>query len=108
MLDLLAAAAVMLVLVAVVALALIGVSVVPFVLATDLAEKKRFSTSRAGGAALAGVLVGLAGALLLTLTDLPSVLLVLPLLLCWAVPLVLWLLPEGEGALVGRQGHHEQ
>lgn len=107
MLDLLAATAAMLVLTAVVALALVGLSVVPFVVATDLAERKKGSTARAGALALTGVLVGLAGAFLVVRSDLSNLLLVLPLFLCWATPVVLWLLPEGEGAVVGRQGHHE-
>lgn len=107
MLDLLAATAVLLVIVAVGAAALVGMTVVPFVLATDLAEARRGSTARAGALALGGIAVGLGLAFAVVRSDLPSALVVLPLALCWAVPLALWLTGESEGRVVGRQGHHE-
>lgn len=107
MLDLLAATAVLLVMVAVLALAGLGLTVVPYVVALDMAQARRFSTARAGALALTGVLVGLAGAFLLYRSDLPTVLLLLPLGLCWLVPGALWLLDEGQVAVGGRQGAHE-
>lgn len=107
MLDLLAATAVLLLIVAVLALAGLGLTVVPYVVALDLAQGRRFSTARSGALALGGVLVGLGGAFLLYRSDLPTVLVALPLAMTWAVPGVLWLLDERQALLGGRAGAHE-
>ncbi len=107
MLDLLAAAAVVLVLTAVAALVLVAVGVAPLVVAGGLAERRGASPARTGAAALLGVLVGLGGAALVVRSDLPTPLAVLPLAVCWATPLALRLAGDGAGALAGTRGAHE-
>lgn len=106
MLDLLASTAALLVVLALVALVGIGLSVVPFVVAGDLAERRGLSVPRAGALTLLAVGVGLAGALLVLRGDAPPAYALLPLTLCWAVPGALLLL-AGPGRLGGRRGLHE-
>ena len=85
----------------------VAFSVVPFVMATDLAERRGFSAGRWGGTQL----VLLAISALATLVGARHghlVLLVVPAaLLCWITPAVLSLLSPDEQALGGYQGAHE-
>ena len=108
MLDLLLAVVVFPLIVAVLLAALAAVTLVPFVVALQMADARAFSTTRWGAIALAGSLVGLALALLFYRSDsVPSAPALLPLLVTWLGPGLLWLL-NGEEALVGgRAGAHE-
>jgi hypothetical protein len=101
----LGSAVVVVVLVLVVAVLLVVCTVVPFVRAVDMAERRGFSTGRWGGAQL--VLLA-AGALLAYAGLRHTVLLLLPAaLLCWAAPLLLSLLGPRDGAVGGYHGAHE-
>lgn len=87
---------------------LLALTVVPFVLACDMAERRRFSVARWGAVALAGSALGLSVALLAwRRTDLPTLLVLLPLALTWTGPALLWLLEGTEERLGGRRGAHE-
>ena len=92
---------------AVLVLAVVGVlcTAVPFVVAVDMAERRRFSPARWGGVQLVllvlGALVGYVGLKHNALLLLPAV------LLCWMAPLVLWVLSADETRIGGRQGAHE-
>jgi hypothetical protein len=107
-LDLLAATAVLLLIVVLVVLAGLVLTVVPFVLAADLAEQRGRSTARAGLLAVAGIGLGLLGALLVRRTDLPGSLAVLPLLLCFAGPASQVVGGAGGDRVRGRAGSHER
>jgi hypothetical protein len=87
---------------------LAAVTLVPFVLALQMAEARSFSPTRWGAVALAGSVVGLLLALVLYRSDrIASVAALLPLTLALTGPGLLWLL-SGEEALVGgRSGAHE-
>ena len=105
MLDLLASTAALTVVLALGALAATGVTVLPFVVAGDLAERRRLSVPRAGALALVGVGAGLLGVLVVLRGDLPPVYALVPLPLCWAVPAALLLVRPGR--VGGRRGLHE-
>jgi hypothetical protein len=101
---------VLVVLVAAVGLALaVALTVAPFVVAVDMAERRRFSTARWGGLALAGS--GLAAVLLLlallgrTVGSLFWVL--LAVVLGWGTAGALSLLSPAEAEIGGAQGAHE-
>lgn len=106
MLDLLASTAALLVVLALLALVGIGLTVLPFVVAADLAERRGLSVPRAGTLTLVAVGVALAGVVLVLRGDRPSMLALLPLLLTWLVPGALLLL-RGPGRVGGRRGLHE-
>ena len=106
MLATLLSAVVFALVVAVAMAAVYAVTVVPFVLALTLAERRGFSTGRWGGLALLGVLLGLALAGAARLADAPRLVQVLPLLLGFAAPLALYLL-DGSERVGGRAGRHE-
>lgn len=108
MLDLLLAAVAFPLIVALGLGLLAAVTLVPFVVALRMAEQRAFSAGRWGTVALAGSLVGLAGALAFLLSDrVPDPAAVLPLLLTWAGPGLLWLLTGEEAVVGGRAGAHE-
>jgi hypothetical protein len=98
---------VLLLMAAVVLLVVAGLTAVPFVVAVDMAERRRFSATRWGGLQLALLAVAALVFLVgwrhghLLLLGVPSV------LLCWLTPLVLSLLSTDDGALGGYQGAHE-
>lgn len=106
MLDLLSATAALSVLVSLLLLALVGLTVVPFVVACDAAEARGRAPERAGALALAGVGLGLALAVLVQRSDLPTPAALLPLLLCWAVPLAVRL-GLAPAAVLGRRAVHQ-
>jgi hypothetical protein len=83
----------------------VGLLVVPFVVAVDMAERRGFSTWRCGLLTLACLGVGAGG--ILALRHHSPLLLVPCAALCWAVPGLLSLLSEDQKRLGGRQGGHE-
>jgi hypothetical protein len=106
--DLVLAAVVFPLLLAVGLVALSLVTLAPFVVALQMADTRRFSTTRWGAVALVGSLVGLALAAYFLRSDrLPTVAALLPLLLTWAGPGALWLLTGDEELVGGRAGAHE-
>lgn len=108
MLDLLLAVGTTALLVAVGLALLAAVTLVPFVVALQLAEARRFSTARWGALTLLGTGVALLLVLLLVRTDrVATPVALLPLLLTWGGPVALWLLAEQDTGLGGRAGRHE-
>lgn len=106
MLDTLVAAAAFTLAVAVGLAVLYAVTVLPFVLAASMAERRGFSTGRWGGLALAGVLAALVLAVLARHAGAPRALQVAPLALAFAAPAAL-LLIQGTERAGGRAGRHE-
>jgi hypothetical protein len=77
----------------------------PFVVAVDMAERRRLSPGRWGAVQLA--LTGLGG-VLAYLTLRHSALLLVPVpFLCWLAPVGLALMGDSPGRLGGYQGAHE-
>ncbi len=108
MLDLLLAAIVLPLLVAVALAALAGLTLVPFVVALELAERRRFSTTRWGAVSLAASVLGLGFALLVLRSDSVPPAVALPgVLLTWLAPVLLRVLGPAGTALGGRAGAHE-
>ena len=108
MLDLLLAAVVAPLILALALALLAALTLVPFVVALQMADARGFSTTRWGAVALAGSLLGLALALLVLRSDrLPDLLMVVPLGLTWLGPGCLWLLTPEDVAIGGRAGAHE-
>lgn len=105
MLDLLTSTAALFVVVSLLGLAGLGLTVVPFVQATEIAERRHLSTVRAGVLTFAGVGAGLLGALVVYRSSAPRALSLVPLLLCGLGPALVRLLPAG--VLTGRPGAHE-
>jgi predicted membrane protein len=106
--DLVLAAIVFPLIVAVGLALLAAVTLVPFVLALRMAEARRFSTTRWGAVALAGSVVGLLLALVFLRSDrIPSPAALLPLTFTFAGPGLLWLLSGEEAVVGGRSGAHE-
>ena len=106
--DLLLAAVVFPLLVALGVALLSAFTLVPFVVALQMAEARRFSTTRWGALAIGASLVGLALALLVARSDtLPAVGVAIPLAVTWAGPAALWLLTGEEELVGGRAGRHE-
>jgi hypothetical protein len=94
--------------VAVALVALVGFTVVPFVVAVSMAERRAFSPARWGAVAVVSCLGGLGLAYLLwSHTGVPRPLALLPVVLSWAAPGVLWLLEGTEELIGGRSGRHE-
>ena len=100
----LVAAAVVALLVAAGLAVLYAVTVVPFLVTVDLAERRGCSTGRWAGLSLAAVLVALALALAGLLTGAPRVLLLVALAVGFVPAVVLALRSD---ALGGRAGRHE-
>jgi hypothetical protein len=86
---------------------LVAVTVLPVYVAVQMAETRRFSTTRWCGVAAATVLVGLLSSYELHQHGRSRILVVLPVILTWAAPLGLWLLEAGQTRLGGRAGAHE-
>jgi hypothetical protein len=103
-LDALVAAAVVALLVALGLAVLSAVTVLPFLVTVDLAERRGGSTGRWAGVSLAAVLLALALALGGLLAGAPRPLLVLALALGFAPAGVL---AARSGTLGGRPGRHE-
>jgi hypothetical protein len=83
---------------------LVGLYVVPFVLAVDMGERRGFSTFRVG----VGCLLVAAVSLLLAFAGRHTHLLLLPaVLLAWAGPAVLSLVASSQTRFGGREGVHE-
>jgi phage shock protein PspC (stress-responsive transcriptional regulator) len=95
------------VLVALAVALLVLVTVVPVFVALQMADVRRFSTGRWGAVSMAGVVVGLALTYELHKHSAARLLVVLPLLVTWATPGVLWLLSDEQTAVGGRAGLHE-
>ena len=93
--------------VAVLCLAVGGLTVLPFVLSVGMAERRGFSPTRWGAVSIAGAALAVLGGYALHRLDAPAPLLVVPAVLTWAGPLVLWLLDGTEEQLGGRRGAHE-
>lgn len=109
MLDLLLAAVAFPLIVAVALALLAAVTLVPFVVALQMADSRRFSTTRWGAVALLGSGVGLLLALVFYRSEsVPSAAALLPLVITWAGPGALWLLTGEEAVLGGRAGAHER
>src|SRR3954469_10407340 len=85
----------------------VAVTVAPVYLAVQMAEARRFSTTRWFGIAAATVAVGLLGSYEFHAHHVPRLLVVLPVVLTWAAPAVLWLLEAGQVRIGGRAGAHE-
>jgi type II secretory pathway component PulK len=106
-LDLLLAVVAVAVLVAVALALLAAVTLVPFVVALQMADARRFSTARWGAVALLGSALGLAAALVVLRAErVPDLVGLLPLALTWLGPGALWLLTGEEARIGGRAGRH--
>ena len=86
---------------------LVSLTVLPLFIALQMAEARRFSTGRWGAIGAVTVLAGLVGAYLLHRHDAPRLVVVLPLVLTWAAPIILWLLEPAQTRIGGRAGAHE-
>ena len=84
--------------------ALTGLTVVPFVYALQLADRRGVSSARVGTVAATGVLLGLAVAGTVLLLDAPAFLVLPAVVTVWAVPVGLRLL--GAPSIAGRAGRH--
>jgi hypothetical protein len=95
------------VIVAVVLVVLVALTVAPLFVALQMADARRFSTTRWAAVAAVTIVVGLGLAYVLHQHDRARVLVVLPLLLTWTSPAMLWLLEPGQTRIGGRAGLHE-
>jgi hypothetical protein len=86
---------------------LVAVTVVPAYVAVQMAETRRFSTTRWFGIAAVTTGLGLLGSYELHHHHVSRILVVLPLVLTWAAPAALWLLEAGQVRVGGRAGAHE-
>ena len=108
MLDLLLAAITFPLIIAVGLALLAAVTLVPFVLALQMAQRRAFSPTRWGAVALVGSLLGLAFMLFLYRSERVSgIAVLLPITFTWAGPAALWLLSGEEAVVGGRSGAHE-
>ena len=108
MLDLLLAAIGFPLIVALALAVLSALTLVPFVVALQMAERRGFPTGRWGAVALVASLLGLGLALLFSRSDrVPALAALLPLVLTWAGPGALSLLSEDDAEVGGRAGAHE-
>src|SRR3712207_852174 len=81
---------------------LVAITVVPLYAAVQMAETRRFSTTRWFGIGVTTVLVGLLLAYVLHDHDVSRLVVVLPLALTWAAPGALWLLEPSQVRVGGR------
>jgi hypothetical protein len=95
------------VIVAVLVAVLAMVTVVPVFVTLQMADARRFSTTRWFLFSGLTVLAGLGYAYLLHKHDAPRLVTALPLALSWAGPGALWLLEEGQERFGGRAGRHK-
>ena len=86
---------------------LVAVTVVPVYAAVQMAEVRRFSTTRWCAIASVAVVLGLGLAYELHKHDVTRLLVMLPVVLTWAAPAALWLLEAGQTRIGGRAGAHE-
>jgi type II secretory pathway component PulK len=86
---------------------LVAVTVVPAYVAVQMAETRRFSTTRWFVIAGVGILAGLACAYEIHQRDVSRAFLLLSVALAWAAPAGLWLLEPGQTRIGGRAGLHE-
>ena len=86
---------------------LAAVTVIPVFAAVQMAEARGFSTARWFATSAVAVLIALACAYKLHQHDVSRLLVVLPLVISWAAPAVLWLLEPGQNRIGGRAGLHE-
>ena len=107
MVGLLVATVTFTVVVIVVLAVLVAVTVVPVYVAVQMAETRRFSTTRWFVIGVVTVLVALAASYKLHEHDASRLLVVAPLVIAWAAPVVLWLLEAGQVRVGGRAGAHE-
>ena len=107
MIDLLVATVAFVVVVAVLLVGAVLVTVAPMYVALQLADARRFTTTRWAAVTAVGILVGLGYAYRLHAGDLPKAVQLLPLALCWAGPAALWLLDGSQARIGGRAGRHE-
>jgi hypothetical protein len=85
---------------------LLGVTVAPFLVALDHADRRRASPTRVGAAAALGSVAGLGlAATAMTRSEVPTAVAVLPVLLSWLVPVVVARAPARG---LGRAGRHER
>ena len=107
MIDLVVATVAFTVVVAVLLVGAVLVTVAPLYAALQMADARRFSTTRWAVVTGALIAIGLAYAWRLHSGDLPTVVALLPLALTWAGPAALWLLDESQARIGGRAGLHE-
>jgi hypothetical protein len=111
MVDLLVATVAFVLVVALALLALVALVVLPLYAALQMADSRRFSTARWAAFTAIGVIAGLGHAYVLHRSDdgprLLPLLPLLPLVLTWAGPGVLWLLDGRQERVGGRAGRHE-
>lgn len=108
MLDLLIAAVLFPLIVALALSLLALVTLVPFVAALQMADRRGFSSVRWGTVALTGSLLALVVALVFYRSDrLPTAAALVPLVFALAGPGGLWLLSGDEAEVGGRPGRHE-
>jgi type II secretory pathway component PulK len=86
---------------------LVAVTVVPAYMAVQMAETRRFSTTRWFVIAGVCILAGLAFAYEIHQRDLSRAFLLIPVALAWAAPAALWLLEPSQTRIGGRAGLHE-
>lgn len=87
---------------------LVAVTVVPLYVALNMADGRGFSTARWFVVSGLLIAVGLGYAYLLHAhTKVPTPVALLPAVLTWAGPGLLWLLEPGQTRLGGRAGRHE-
>lgn len=106
MLDYLLAAAVFTVAVAAGLLVLSAVTVVPFVLALQVADRRGLAVARWGTLTFAAVLLALAGAFLVRRSSLPTLAALGPLVFGYVGPALAALASPGS-VLAGRPGRHQ-
>jgi hypothetical protein len=107
-LDLLLAAVTFPLIVAIGLALLAAVTLAPFVVALQMADTRRFSTTRWGAVALVASLLGLGLFLVFYRSDrIPTLAALMPLALTWTGPGALWLLSGEEVEVGGRAGAHE-
>ena len=86
---------------------LAAVTVLPVYVAVQMADARRFSTTRWFVIASVAVLIALLGAYTFHQHDVARLLVIVPLLMSWVAPAGLWLLEPGQERLGGRAGLHE-
>ena len=107
MIDVLVSTVAFSVVVAVLLVLAVLVVVAPVYMSLQMADTRRFSTTRWGAISLALVLVALVAAYAVHKADVPKLVPLLPLLLAWGGPGILWLLDEESHRIGGRAGAHE-
>ena len=108
MLDLLLSAVAFPLILALALALLAAVTLAPFVVALQMADRRVFSTARWGAVAIGFSLLGLALFAVFYRSDrIPTLAALMPLALTWGGPGALWLLTGEEAEVGGRAGAHE-